>query len=147
MGAAMPIMDPQQLGLAAPSRARGVVGPAMPPLWQYFSRLLRQTSPSLPPKGENRGPLSGYSCKSSIFRVPQWGAVTSMMAPPTTPICAPAIWTGGAVDWWPKAMPPLWQYFVCVCVCVASQTSPSLPPKGALTAAADVGTPVSRLLT
>jgi hypothetical protein len=27
----MSIMDPQQMGLAAPSKARGVVGPAMPP--------------------------------------------------------------------------------------------------------------------
>jgi hypothetical protein len=50
MGAAMPIMDPQQPGLAAPSRARGVVGPAMPPLWQYFSRLLRQNSGSRCPR-------------------------------------------------------------------------------------------------
>jgi hypothetical protein len=30
---------------------------------------------------------------------------------PGHPICAPAIWTGGAVDRWPKALPPLWQYF------------------------------------
>jgi len=29
---------------------------------------------------------------------------------PDHSICVPAIWTGGAVDWWPKAMPPLCQY-------------------------------------
>jgi hypothetical protein len=55
---------------------------AMPPLWQYSCARARQTSPLLPPKGENRGPRSGYSCKSSIFRVPQWGAMTSVMATP-----------------------------------------------------------------
>ena len=31
---------------------------------------------------------------------------------PDHPICAPAIWTGGPVDWWAKALPPLWQYFL-----------------------------------
>src|SRR6266536_4493864 len=34
-------------------------GPAIPPLWHYFSRLLlgeRQTSPSRTPKDANRGP-------------------------------------------------------------------------------------------
>jgi hypothetical protein len=60
--------------------------------------------------------------------VPQCDAMTSVMAPPTTPICAPAIWTGGAVDWWPKAMPPLWQYLLRLLS--QRQTHPSLPPKG-----------------
>jgi hypothetical protein len=46
---------------------------------------------------------------------------------PDHPICAPAIWTGGAVDRWLKAMPPLWQYFSRL----LRQTSPSRPPKGA----------------
>jgi hypothetical protein len=32
-----------------------------------FEVARSQTSPSLPQKGENRGPLSGYSCKSGIF--------------------------------------------------------------------------------
>jgi hypothetical protein len=60
----------------------------MPPCGSTSCRC-RQTSPSLPPKGENRDPLSGCSCKSGIFRVPQWGAMTSVMAPPTTPLPLP----------------------------------------------------------
>jgi hypothetical protein len=45
---------------------------------------------------------------------------------PDHPICAPAILERGAVDWWPKALPPLWQYFLPL----QRQTSPLLPPKG-----------------
>jgi hypothetical protein len=83
----------------------------MSPLWQYFSVCKKKADESIAaPKGRESWPLRGYSCKSGIFRMPQWGAMTSMMAPPDHPICAPAVRTGGAVDWWPKAMPPLWQY-------------------------------------
>jgi hypothetical protein len=32
---------------------------AMPPLWQYFSRLLEPDESISAPKRENRGPLSG----------------------------------------------------------------------------------------
>jgi hypothetical protein len=63
----------------------------MPPLWQYFLPL-RKPKPdeSIPaPKGRESWPLSGYSCKSVVFRVPQWGAMTSVMAPPTTPSALP----------------------------------------------------------
>jgi hypothetical protein len=41
----------------------------MPPLWQYFLRLRkRQTSPSLPPKGANRGPPDLFPCKPGFSR-------------------------------------------------------------------------------
>jgi hypothetical protein len=42
---------------------------AMPPLWQYFSGLSeRQTSPSLPPKGADRGPPGLFPCKPAFSR-------------------------------------------------------------------------------
>jgi hypothetical protein len=49
MGAMMGIADPSGRTLRGQP---AVVGEAMPPLWQYFSCLLRQTSPVLPPKRE-----------------------------------------------------------------------------------------------
>jgi hypothetical protein len=100
-----------QAGSSAPTTVPGRkrpgwlrdAGPADP--WDSYASVYKsQASPSLPPKGENRGPLSGYSCKSGIFRVPQWGAMTSVMAPPTTPsVLRDLGW--GAADWWPKASP------------------------------------------
>ena len=35
------------------------------------------------------------------------GAMASMMAPSY----GSRGWAGGTLDWWPKARPPLWQYF------------------------------------
>jgi hypothetical protein len=61
----------------------------MPPLWQYFSRLLEPDESISAPKRENRGPLSGNSCKSGIFRVPKWGAMTSVMDPRPRPSALP----------------------------------------------------------
>jgi hypothetical protein len=42
------------------------------------------------PKGRKSWPPKRLTpCKSGIFRVPQWGAMTSVMAPPTTPFALP----------------------------------------------------------
>jgi hypothetical protein len=41
---------------------------AVHPLGQYYSRLLRQTSPSLPPKGENRGPPRPFPLQTGRFQ-------------------------------------------------------------------------------
>jgi hypothetical protein len=100
----------------------------MPPLWQYLSRTKEEKADeSIPaPKGRESWPLSGYSCKSVVFRVPQWGAMTSVMAPPTTPSALPRFGPEGGCDWWPKAMPRCgstsrgWE----------RRTSGWLPPKG-----------------
>jgi hypothetical protein len=46
-----------------------MVGQGHAPLWQYFSRLLkRQTSPLLPPKGTDPGPLRAFPCKPAVLR-------------------------------------------------------------------------------
>src|SRR5215212_4683743 len=57
----------------------------MPPLWQYFSPLLRSEPDELilAPLGQRARHL-GYSCKSGTFRGTAMGAMTPMMAPPTT---------------------------------------------------------------
>jgi hypothetical protein len=41
----------------------------VPPLWQYFLRLLKQSSPSLPPKGMDPEPRCLRTCKSAV----SWG--------------------------------------------------------------------------
>jgi hypothetical protein len=53
----------------------------MPPLRQYFSRLLRQTSPSRPPKGTDPGPCGLFPCKPPIFRGPREGATIALLDP------------------------------------------------------------------
>jgi hypothetical protein len=93
----------------------------MPPLWQYFSRLLRQTSPLLPQRARITDPPSLFPCKRTASRGPRQGAMMPIADPlgghpsAARPPC-----------WWAKAMPPLWQYFSRL----LSQTSPLLPPKG-----------------
>ena len=90
----------------------------------------RQTSPSLPPKGENRGPLSGYSCKSGIFRVPQWSATTSVMAPPTTPSVFPRFGPEGRLTGGRRLCPR------CVSTCrvckLKARTGRCVPTRGRL---------------
>jgi hypothetical protein len=66
MGAAMPNHGPQQMGFAVPSRARGVVERGHAPLWQYFARLQRQTSPLLPLKHADPG-LYGFFPANPAF--------------------------------------------------------------------------------
>jgi hypothetical protein len=45
-----------------------------------------------------------------------------MMAPRPSCVARDLDWSAG--DWWPKAMPPFWQYLSRL------RTSPSLPSKG-----------------
>jgi hypothetical protein len=67
MGAARPIMDPKQLGLAAPSRERGVVGrPPCPVVAVLLAAVKRQTSPSLSPKGTDPRTLRLFPCKPPV---------------------------------------------------------------------------------
>jgi hypothetical protein len=73
---------------------------AMPPLWQYFSRLPRHTSPFRPPKGTDPRTLRLFPCKRPFLGVVRRGHHRHL-GPPGKP----TPW------WWAKAMPPLWQYF------------------------------------
>jgi hypothetical protein len=74
---------PKWVAMGADHGPRGAAGPhrlpaelaakAMPPLWQYFSRLLkRQTSPSLPQRGRITDPKP-FPCKRAAFRGPRRG--------------------------------------------------------------------------
>jgi hypothetical protein len=73
---------------------------AMPPLWQYFSRPLRQTSPSLPPKGTDPVPCGLFPLQTTRFQGTAGGAIIAILDP----------WQVDA-GWWAKAVPALWQYF------------------------------------
>jgi hypothetical protein len=77
------------------------------------------------------------------------GAMTSMMAPS----CGSRGWAGGTLDWWPKARPPLWQYFspllhsrrvrCCPQRAWTLDSAAFLPAKRLLLAAAGRGRPLS----
>jgi hypothetical protein len=54
----------------------------MPPLWQYFSRLLRQTSPLLPPKGANHGPPKPFPLQEDRFQGTTTGGHDADRGPP-----------------------------------------------------------------
>ena len=117
-------MDPQLR--AAPSRDSWRRR-AMPPLWQYFARVSRkrQTSPSLPPKAADPGPLSPFLLQTRHFLGSGKGAMMRLMDPSTARISSAAARLAAVLG--ATAMPPLWQYFSCVW---KEQTRPSLPPKG-----------------
>jgi hypothetical protein len=74
----------------------------MPPLWQYLwpEEKTRHSSPLLPPKGTDPGPLRLFPCKRPFLGVVRRGHHRHL-GPPGKP----TPW------WWAKAMPPLWQYF------------------------------------
>jgi hypothetical protein len=75
---------------------------AMPPLWQYFSRLLKSHSQRWrPPKGMDPGTVDYFSCKPQVSGGAAVGATMVIMDPGSW---ARAESAGGA-------MPPLWQYF------------------------------------
>jgi hypothetical protein len=94
----------------------------MPPLWQYFSRLRakRQTSPSLPPKGANRGPLRPFPLQTGRFLGSHDGGHDGDrgLLWPAPLRGSPAVWA--------KAMPPLWQYFLRLLAHLRAIPAPSM---------------------
>jgi hypothetical protein len=76
---------------------------AMPPLWQYLCRVeKRQTSASSPPRAWTPHPERDFfHLQGFIASGANGGERGRSSSPPISPLSA-------------KAMPPLWQYFVCV---------------------------------
>jgi hypothetical protein len=54
---------------------------AMPPLWQYLTRVRSQTSPLLPPKDTDPRTLWLFPCKPAGFKGPQEGAMIAIVDP------------------------------------------------------------------
>jgi hypothetical protein len=86
-GQEVAIMDPQWPAVAS---VRELGAEAMPPLWQYLAMtaLARRVHLRTPRASGSPG---GYSCKSSTFAGAAMGAMTSMMAPLTTPSALPRL--------------------------------------------------------
>jgi hypothetical protein len=73
----------------------------MPPLWQYFSRLLKADESIPDPKGHGPpGPCGFFSLQTGGFQGRSKGTVIGLLDP---------LWAGAVLG--AKAMPPLWQYF------------------------------------
>jgi hypothetical protein len=89
------IVDPRQADAV-------LVGEAMPPLWQYLSRLQKGRRVHCCPKG--RGPLDpcGFSPANDHFKGTAGRGQDRHRGPRPMP----------TPSWRAKAMPPLWQYFL-----------------------------------
>jgi hypothetical protein len=72
-GAMIATMDPGQADAV-------IVGQGYAPLWEYFSRLLRQTSSLLPPKDTDRE-LCGFSPANAALLLGRRGAMIRFMDP------------------------------------------------------------------
>jgi hypothetical protein len=81
MGAARPIMDPKQLGLAAPSRERGVVGRPPCPVVAVLLAAVEADELFCAPKGIGPSAVVDFSCKSASSEGAEEGAIGAIMDP------------------------------------------------------------------